>query len=128
MTVPRWLESILSEYGRQLGLKNFGVAEKGAAVLRFENGSALRFEYAMESLVMALEIPVQQPSPVVFKRLLAYARPERRKEFTVRSAYMEKKDCALFAIRVSEHDITLPLIVSASTELMQLAEDFRNRI
>ena len=45
---PAWLNDIVREFASGMGLKDFALNADGAAALRFENGVALRFEYAMD--------------------------------------------------------------------------------
>lgn len=127
MTAPYWLNEILRDFGRSIGLKDFSLGDQDAAVMRFENGIAMRFEYALESLVIAAEVQANA-EPQNLKKLLTYTLPERVSSFAIRTAYLADKRQALLLTRLSERDLTLPLIVSVFTELFHLAEDFRNRL
>ncbi|MBQ4479526.1 MAG: hypothetical protein II943_02700 [Victivallales bacterium] len=118
--VPTWLNAILRQFGAGIGLKEFGFNDHGAAVLRFETGTALRFEYAFESLVVALQVPVPS-EPGMLKRFLAFAQPERRPGFKVRVAYLDREGSLLLAARLAEREVTLPVLNTVFGELWQLA-------
>lgn len=119
-SAPSWLEAILRQFGEGIGLKNFAMNERGAAVLRFETGSSLRFEYAFESLVIALQVPVAADL-AAFKRFLSLAHPERRGAFKLRVAYLSQHDSILLAARLAEREVTLPVLNSVFGTLWQMA-------
>ena len=126
MSAPKWLESIIREFGEALSLKNFGLNERGAAVLRFETGSSLRFEYAFDSLVLAMAVP-STDEPEQVRRALLYSQPERRPGFRLRVTYLAKSESVMMAARLSEREVTLASINTVFNELWNLAEDFRRR-
>ena len=127
MTAPRWLNSVLREFGAGIDLQNFELNNRNAAVMHFETGTSLRFEYAFESLVIAMEIPAPPESDVI-RQLLIYTQPERVMPFQLRVAFLSKTSSALMTARLSEHEVSLPAINAVFTELWHLAEDFRRRI
>ena len=127
MSAPKWLNAVLQEFGEGIYLKNFGFNRSNAAAIRFETGVSLRFEYALESLVMAMQIPIVQGAEAM-KTLLKYAQPERRPSFRLRVAYLEKADSALMAAIIPERDANLAAVNSVFNELWLLAEDFRRRM
>ena len=127
MTAPKWLNAILQEFGAGIELRSFGLNAQNAAQLRFETGSSLRFEYAFESLVIAMTVPSAQNAELM-KRLLIYAQPERRPAFKLRVGYLAKTSSVVFVARLAEREVTLPAINAVFTELWHIAEDFRRRI
>ena len=127
MSAPKWLNAVLQEFGEGIYLKNFGFNRANAAAIRFETGVSLRFEYALESLVMTMQIPIVQGGEVM-KSLLKYAQPERRPSFRLRVAYLEKADSAIMAAIIPERDANLAAVNSVFNELWLLAEDFRRRM
>lgn len=118
---PSWLMAIIRQFGEGIGLKDFGLNARGAAVLRFETGTALRLEYAFESLVVAFQIPAPA-EPSVLKRFLALAQPERRPGFKVRVAYLTHSGCVLLAARLAEREVTLPVLNTVFGTLWQFAK------
>ena len=68
---PAWLDDIVREFGRSAGLSDFSLNDRGAAAATFETGAQLRFEYAFESLVVALSFPYPVSDPAAARRLLA---------------------------------------------------------
>ncbi len=126
MNAPKWLNAVLHEFGESVDVKEFGFNNENAASMLFETGVSLRFEYAFESLVIALQIPTQYDSETMM-RLLKYAQPERRPSFRLRVAYLEKASCALMVARLSEREANLAAVNAVFTELWLLAEDFRRR-
>ena len=127
MSAPKWLNAVLQEFGEGIYLKNFGFNRSNAAAIRFETGVSLRFEYALESLVMTMQVPIVQGAEAM-KTLLKYAQPERRPSFRLRVAYLEKADSALMAAIIPERDANLAAVNSVFNELWLLAEDFRRRM
>lgn len=120
-TAPSWLNAFLRQFGEGIGLKDFALNDRGAAVLRFETGAALRFEYAFESLVIALQVPIP-PEPAALKHFLAFAQPERRPGFRLRVAYLTRQECVMLAARLAEREVTLPALNTVFGELWQLSK------
>lgn len=127
MNAPDWLNAVLQEFGQSTGVSNFRLNSQDVAVLRFENGSSLRFEYGLSSLIIAMEIPTEN-TVLAMKRLLAYAQPDHRSGFTLRAGYLSNRHSAILSARLSEWDVTLPSLAAVTTELLNLAEEFRNRL
>ena len=127
MNAPKWLNAVLQEFGEGINLKNFGFNSANAAALRFETGISLRFEYALESLVVTMQIPIIH-DPETMKSLLRYAQPERRPSFKLRVAYLEKSGSALMVAIIPERNANLTTVNSVFNELWLLAEDFRRRM
>ena len=120
-SAPSWLNAILRQFGEAIGLKDFALNDRGAAVLRFETGVALRFEYAFESLVVALQVPTP-PEPATLRRFLSFAQPERRPGFKLRVAYLANQECVMLAARLAEREVTLPVLNTIFGELWQLSK------
>ena len=120
-SAPSWLNAILRQFGEAIGLKDFALNDRGAAVLRFETGVALRFEYAFESLVVALQVPTP-PEPAALRRFLSVAQPERRPGFKLRVAYLANQECVMLAARLAEREVTLPVLNTIFGELWQLSK------
>ena len=120
-SAPSWLDAILRQFGEGIGLKDFALNDRGAAVLRFETGLALRLEYAFESLVVALQVPMA-PEPAALRHFLSFASPERRPGVKLRVAYLKKQECLMLAARLAEREVTLPVLNTVFSELWQLAK------
>ena len=120
-SAPSWLNAILRQFGEAIGLKDFALNDRGAAVLRFETGAQLRFEYAFESLVVALQVPTP-PEPAALRRFLSFAQPERRPGFKLRVAYLANQECVMLAARLAEREVTLPVLNTIFGELWQLSK------
>ena len=127
MSVPKWLNAVIREFGESINLREFELNSRGVASLRFETGCQLRFEYAFESLAVVMQVPASD-QPGVLKRLLGYAQPERRLPFCLRVAYLEKASSAVLLTRLAEREVSLPVINTVFTELWRLSEDFRRRM
>ena len=126
MTAPKWLDAILHAFGEGVDIRNFGFNENGAASMRFETGVSLHFEYALDMLVVALQIPVANDARNI-RQLLLYAQPERMSSFKLRVAYMERNSAAVMAAKIDARDASLAHINAVFAELWQMAEDFRRR-
>ena len=120
---PAWLDDIVREFGRSAGLSDFALNDRGAAAISFETGAQLRFEYAFESLVVALSFPYPASDPAAARRLLAAAHPGARPGFKLRAGLLEKSGRAILAARFPEREITLPAVNAAFSALWRIAED-----
>ena len=120
---PVWLNDIVREFGRSAGLSDFALNDRGAAAISFETGAQLRFEYAFESLVVALSVPYPASDPAAARRLLAAAHPGARPGFKLRAGLLEKSGRAILAARFPEREITLPAVNAAFAALWRIAED-----
>ena len=120
---PVWLDDIVREFGRSAGLSDFALNDRGAAAVTFETGAQLRFEYAFESLVVALSFPYPGCDPEAARRLLAAAHPGARPGFKLRAGFFEKSGRAILAARFPERETTLPAVNAAFSALWRIAED-----
>ena len=127
MTAPKWLDAVIREFGEGVDIRDFGFNEHGAASMRFETGVSLHFEYALESLLVSLQIPVSHDGENM-RRLLLYTQPERMPSFPMRVAYLEKSASAVMVAKISEREASLATVNAIFTELWLMAEDFRRRI
>ena len=116
MTAPVWMNAVIGDFGRAAGLDGLALNARGAAALRFENGSALRLEYAGAELLMAMTLPAAD-----VKRLLALSHPKARYGFRIRAGILAKTHEAVIAVRIAERDVTLPHVSRAFEILWRLA-------
>lgn len=123
MTAPGWIESVVSEFGRAAGLANLALNERGAAAVVFENGERLRFEYAFDSLTIAMTVPSQLDAAIA-RRLLSYTHPAACRAFRLRAGWLKKSSAAVFAARLPGREVTLPALNSLFAELWRIAQDF----
>ena len=120
---PAWLDDIVREFGRSAGLSDFSLNDRGAAAATFETGAQLRFEYAFESLVVALSFPYPAADPAAARRLLAVAHPGARPPFKLRAGLQARSGRALLVARFPERETTLPAVNAAFSALWRLSED-----
>ena len=120
---PVWLDDIVREFGRSAGLSDFALNDRGAAAVSFETGAQLRFEYAFESLVVALSFPYPVSDPDAARRLLAAAHPGARPGFKLRAGLQPRTGRALLVARFPEREATLPAVNAAFSALWHLSED-----
>ena len=123
MTAPTWIEAVVREFGQAAGLSGLALNGRGVAALDFENGAALRLEYAFDSLVVALTLPVRL-EPATAARLLAYAHPEARYGFKLRVGFLAKSGRAVFAARLADREVTLPALNSVFSVLWRIGQEF----
>lgn len=124
---PAWLNDIVREFGSGMGLKDFALNADGAAALRFENGVALRLEYAMNFL--SLSMSVESPQDVAsVKLLLTASDPLRRGAFAVRTGIAENPPRAVFTVRLEPSEVTLGNLDAAMAELWRATENFSRRL
>jgi type III secretion system chaperone SycN len=120
MSAPAWLESLVRDFGKGAGLPDFALNERGAAALSFENGATLRFEYDGEALAVAMTVPCR-PDPAKARAILACAHPDARYGLRVRAGYLARRGTAVFAVRLEERAVTLPLVNQAFAVLWRIA-------
>ena len=119
---PDWLNETVRAFGRQIGLGAFVLNERGAAGVRFENGMSLMLEYAAESLLVSVRVPVH-PDGEVLRRLLADAHPSVRTGLPqrVRTAYLAKSGEAMYVARIGERQVNVSVIEGAFRTLWGMA-------
>ena len=122
MTAPRWIESVVEEFGKAAGIRSFTLNERGAAAVAFENGIGFRLEYAAESLIAAITVPAAN-SPAAARRILAAAHPMARYGLRLKAGYLEKRSCAIFASRLPDRDVTLPALNAIFAALWRIATE-----
>ncbi len=123
MKAPTWIESAVKEFGLTAGLKTLDLGDGGSAAVSFDNGISLAFEYVRDALVVSVTIPARL-DPGAASRLLAYAHPDARAAFRLRTGYLERGGRALFAISLADRDVTVPVISSAFSSLWRVALEF----
>ena len=116
MTAPVWLNAVIGDFGRAAGIGALELNERGAAALRFENGTSLRLEYTGAELVVAVTVPSAD-----LKRLLSFSHPKARYGFRVRTGIVPKTREAVLAVRLAERDVTLPRVNAVFGLLWRLA-------
>ena len=127
MTAPKGLDAVLNAFGEGVNIRDFGFNGRDAACLRFETGVSLRFEYAFEKLVIALQIPAPNNAELM-KRLLEYTQPERSPSFKLRVAYLDRASTAIMVAMLPERDASLDAINAVFSDLWLMAEEFRGQI
>ena len=123
MMAPEWLNAVVRDFGRAAGADTFALNDRGAAAISFENGFGLRFEYVEGELVVAVTVPVFLDVGRT-KALLSYAHHEARLGFRVRAGYLPRSGKAVFAVRIQERDVTLPMVNQAFAVLWRIAQEF----
>ena len=124
---PAWLNDIVREFGSGMGLKDFALNADGAAALRFENGVALRLEYAMNFLSLSMSVESPQDAAAV-KLLLTASDPLRRGAFAVRTGIAGNPLRAVFTVRLEPAEVTLGNLDAAMAELWRATENFSRRL
>ena len=118
MTAPVWMNAVIGDFGRAAGLNGLALNERGAAALKFEDGTALRLEYADSTLVVAMTVPSAD-----VKRLLSLSHPRARYAFRIRAGLLPKTHEAVMAVRLAERDVTLPRVSGAFELLWRLVRE-----
>ena len=123
MTAPDWIAAAVRDFGRGAKIGDLALNERGVAAFRFENGISLRFEYTGGELVMAATVPAASDAATA-RRLLAYAHPEAHFGAAVRAGYLAKAGCAVFAVRLTAQDVTLPVLNTVFGAIWRVATEF----
>ena len=124
---PTWLNDIVREFASGMGLKDFALNADGAAALRFENGTGLRFEYAMDFLSLSMSVESPQDAAAV-KLLLTASDPLRRGGFAIRTGLAGNPSRAVFTVRLEPTEVTLGNLDAAMAELWRATENFSRRL
>ncbi len=127
MTPPSWLNDLVRAFGRQMGLSRFELTERGVAGVQFENGFALRFEYAGEALMLSIGQPVPA-EPAVMRSLLAAVHPGVRLPVRLRAAYLAKSGEAVYVVRIPERQVTVTRLESVFRVLWQAADRLKRSV
>lgn len=126
MTAPDWINDEIDAFGKDAGLRGLALNDRGAAALRFENGLGFRFEYAYESLSLVATVPLREtPDDETAQALLRYAHPDARHPFRLRTGYLAKTGCAVFAVRLAEREVNRSTLATAFQLLWRTADGFR---
>lgn len=125
---PTWLNDVVAAFGRQMGLSRFALDGRGVAGVRFENGFALRFEYAGEALLVSLGVPAGD-DPATLRALLEAVHPAAaaRGGVRLRAAYLARRGEAVYAARLGARAVTVAALAEAFASLWQAAERLRRR-
>lgn len=124
---PDWLDETVRAFGRQMGLQAFALNERGAAGVRFENGVALRLEYAEGALLLSAGVAADE-SERTLKALLAGAHPGARTGVRLRAVRVARDGEARFVARLAEREVTLTALEGAFQALWQAVDRFRRAI
>lgn len=122
---PVWLNDIVRDFGRQMGLRQFALNDRGAAGLVFENGMRLRLEYAVESIMLSigLEVDVNDMS---MRKLLQLAHPSMRSAEKIRAFLLGNE--SRFAVRIPEREVSVARLEEIFRGLWQIAEIYRRAV
>lgn len=110
MMAPEWLNEVVADFGRQMGLNNFALNERGTAGIRFENGITFRLEYANEALMMIVGfVPTNAESVQTFAaKLLTASHYEAAGAKGIRVGYLKRSGEAIATARISERELDVP--------------------
>lgn len=121
---PAHVISAIREFGRAAGIGEFSLNARDSAAVRFESGETLRFEYCFDGLTVAMTVPCPA-DPATIRRLLEYScPPPHGGARPVRTGYLAKSGCAVFAVRIGEEAVTLPAVNAAFADLWRMANEF----
>lgn len=125
---PSWLNDVVAAFGRQMGLTRFALDARGVAGVRFENGLALRFEYADEALLVSMGVAAGDDAATMRRMLGAVHPAAQRGGLRLRAAYLAKRGEAVYAVRLAERGVTLAALGEAFQALWQAAERLRRGV
>ena len=124
--LPRWIESTVGDFAKSAGLG--GILFNGpAAVFRFDNGVALRIEYSVGALAVALDAPSVE-TPEAAQCILAAADPFRSPGISLRSGMLANPPRAVLAVVLQPKEISAGEIDRVFRVLWSLMENLRRRL
>lgn len=123
--IEPWLNEVVGDFGRQMGLQHFALSERGAAGLRFENGFSFRLELANGSLMMMVGFPppVGESAAAFTARLLAAAHYAGSGAQGVRAGYLRRTNEAILVKRIPERSVDVPQLEASFSLLWQTARE-----
>lgn len=123
MMAPEWLNEVVADFGRQMGLNNFALNDRGTAGIRFENGITFRLEYVNEALMMIVGFaPSNVESTQVFAaKLLTAAHYEAAGDKGLRVGYLKRVGEAIVTARIPERELDVPKMEEKFSLLWQVA-------
>gem|GEM_PF-2366670 len=122
----QWLQAIVQEFGKRLGLSQFRLNDKGAAGVSFENGVTFRMEYRGDRLFLCLATPMQKNSTAL-KALLQLSHPAaRRNDLDIHAAYQPTSQRAIIMTNFQDRTLSVPLLDKTFTNLWELTHKLHN--
>ena len=118
---PDWLNDSVQAFGRQMGLREFRLRENGAAGATFENGRALRLEYADGALALSVGVPAEAADESM-RRLLTLAHPSAQQGPRLRACRLKRTGEALLVLRLPEREVTVTALEAAFRLLWSAAD------
>jgi len=113
---PNWLNDTVRAFGRQMGLKDLSLNERGSAGVAFEDGRELRLEFDGSSLAILVTVATAGDLESV-KRVLTAAHPDARRGVKVRSGLFEREGKAFFHARLAEREVAVDALERVFREL-----------
>ena len=115
---PIWIDETVQAFGRQMGLSNFALNERGAAGVVFENGVMFGLELAGGAMTASVRMAAPA-SDEALRRVLTEAHPEAQAKGggTVRAACLLRTGETVLALRIEEREITVAALEQAFERL-----------
>lgn len=123
MIAPEWLNEVVADFGRQMGLNSFALNERGTAGVRFENGLSFRLEYVNEALMLMIGfVPTNaQDFETLSKKLLTASHYEAAGAEGVRVGFLKRAGEAIVTARIAERELDVPKMEEKFRLLWQTA-------
>lgn len=123
--IETWLNEVIGDFGRQMGLNHFALNERGTAGLRFENGLSLRLEYANGALMMMVGFPPSksESADAFAVKILTSAHYAGEGAKGVRAGYLSRANEAILVKRIPERSIDVPQLEASFSLLWQTARE-----
>ena len=102
-----WVDQILDEYGRGIGLDRLVFNEQGVASLQFEDIGSLFIERLDDAVLLYLVQEIERPTAEIYGRALELCHWDQNYPFVVNAALRGEKYLA-FSTRLSETEFSLP--------------------
>lgn len=127
MTAPVWLDGAVRAFGRQMGLKEFGLGERDVAGVTFENGISVRLEYARESLSVMAIVPCGEDASSL-QRLLVRVHPAARTNGSaMRAVRFARSGSGAYVVRLPERAVTVSELERVFRVVWEAAVAFARR-
>jgi type III secretion system chaperone SycN len=114
-----WTETVVSEYGRSLGLSAWEFNAAGVAGLRFERLGRLFIERLEVGVLVYLTREYRHPDAELFQAALALCHWDQNPEYPV-NASLEGEGNLVFSVSLSDSELDLPALERAIDSLDQL--------
>lgn len=119
-----WIDDVIADYGRSLGLPTLELNGTGVASLRFGSLGELFIEQLDEGVVMYLSQAHERPEPQTFVNAMTACHWDRNPPFST-NASLNGDQNLVFSVTLRESDVDVPTLERTVDYLGKLHNEAR---